>query len=95
MNVSNQMMARLAALSKLELSKEESAQFSGQLETVVNYMDILAQLPAEYTDHENQPPLLHNIFREDRVMNSSNRAELLANAPQTDGVTLSVSKTVE
>lgn len=95
MNVSNQMMARLAALSKLELSKEESEQFSGQLETVVNYMDILAKLPSEPTNCETQTELLHNVFREDRVIRSNDRAELLSNAPQTDGVTLIVPKAVE
>ncbi len=95
MNVSNQMMARLATLSKLELSKEESEQISGQLETIVNYMDILAKLPSELENCEAQTELLHNVFREDRVIGSSDRAELLSNAPKTDGVTLSVPKAVE
>ena len=95
MNISKQVMARLADLSQLELSEEESEQLSGQLETIVNYMDILAQLSAPNTDCKEAPSQLHNVFREDRVIGSHDRAELLSNAPQTDGVTLTVPKTVE
>ena len=95
MNISNEMITRLAALSKLELSPRELEQLSGELETIVNYMDILSQFPAEHTDHGELTPLLHNVFREDRVIGSRDRAELLSNAPETDGVTLTVPKTVE
>lgn len=93
MKISNEMMARLAALSKLELTPAEREQLSGELETVVNYMDILSQLPAEAPE-QNAPGELRNVLREDRVIPGADRAELLSNAPETDGVTLSVPKTV-
>ena len=95
MNINSQMMARLAALSKLELSQEELEQLSSELETIVDYMDILSQFPTEHTDCEVQNTPLHILFREDRVIGSYNRAELLSNAPETNGVTLTVPKTVE
>ena len=95
MNINNQMMARLAALSKLELSQEELEQLSSELETIVNYMDILSQLPAEHAEGLEQTAPLHNVFRKDRVICSQDRAVLLANSPETDGETLVVPRTVD
>ena len=94
MRICTETMERLAALSKLELPQPELEQLSGELETIVNYMDILAQLPSKTADHACTSSL-HNVFREDRVFCSPDRAELLSNASETDGVTLTVPKTVE
>jgi Asp-tRNA(Asn)/Glu-tRNA(Gln) amidotransferase C subunit len=38
---------------------------------------------------------VHNVFRADEVQPSQDRAELLANAPKTDGEGFLVPKTVE
>ena len=95
MSISKETMEHLAALSKLELSQSELAQLSGELETIVNYMDILSQLPVEGAECAGQEPTLHNVFREDRVICSQNRTALLSNAPETDGETLTVPKTVD
>ena len=94
MNISNETMERLAALSKLELSEQELEQLSGELETIVDYMGILAQLPGEAAQQEpsGQP---RNVLREDRVAPGMDRAALLSNSPETDGVTLAVPKAVE
>ena len=94
MKISNETMERLAVLSKLELSGQELEQLSGELETIVDYMDILAQIPSEVaeTDPSNEP---HNVLRKDRVIPGMDRAVLLSNAPETDGVILTVPKTVE
>ena len=95
MNIGKETMERMAALSKLELSQAELEQLSGELQTIVTYMDILSQLPVEDTECAEQASLLRNVLREDRVMSSHDRTELLCNAPETDGVTLTVPKTVE
>lgn len=92
MSISNETMERMATLSKLELSQAELEQLSGELETIVNYMDILSQLPAENAE---QTSPLHNVFREDRVICSPDCTALLSNAPKTDGETLVVPKTVD
>lgn len=95
MNISKETMERMAALSKLELSQTELEQLSSELETIVNYMDILSQLPVESADRAEPIFLLHNVLREDRVISGENRAVLLSNAPATDGETLVVPKTVD
>lgn len=95
MSIQKETMERMAALSKLELSQRELEQLSGELETIINYMDILSQLPTENTDRTETISLLHNVYREDRVICSQNRTVLLSNAPETDGETLTVPKTVD
>ena len=94
MSICKETMERLAALAKLELSPAEQEQFSGQLETIVNYMNILAQIPGEDTAAAPSNGL-RNVLREDRVISGLDRSKLLSNAPETDGVTLTVPKTVE
>ena len=95
MSISKETMEHLAALSKLELSQSELAQLSGELETIVNYMGILSQLSVETADPIDPPLSLHNVLREDRVTCGQDRADLLSNAPETDGETLTVPKTVD
>ena len=91
MSMNQETVERMAALSKLHLTQEEVQQLSCELETIVNYMDILSQLPSEQAE---RPSLLNNVLREDRVICSPDRAVLLSNAPETDGETLVVPKTV-
>lgn len=95
MIINKETVERMAALSKLELSQRELEQLSAELETIVDYMDILSQLPADGEDGTEQVSPLHNVFREDRVFCSPDRAALLSNAPETDGETLVVPKTVD
>lgn len=95
MSITRETMERMVALSKLELSQTELEQLSGELKTIVNYMDILSQLPTESTESTEASSPLHNVVREDRVIGSPDRAVLLSNAPETNGETLAVPKTVD
>lgn len=94
MNINSETVERLAALSKLEISCHEQEQLSGELEAIVNYMDILSQLPDEPIQQADLSSLLQNVFRQDKVIPSQDRALLLANAPETDGSSPTVPKTV-
>ena len=94
LSISSETVQRLAVLSRLELTRTEQEQLSAELETVVNYMDMLAQLPAEAAA-QDAPDALHNVLRDDRAICSADRSVLLSNAPCTDGATLSVPKTVD
>ena len=95
MSISKETMEHLTALSKLELSQTELEQLSGELKNIIDYMDILSQLSVECTEFAETPSLLHNVYREDRVICSPDRAVLLSSAPETDGETLTVPKTVD
>lgn len=91
MSVSKETVERLAALSMLELTAAETQQLSVELETITDYMNILSQLPCA----DAQPAAPCHTLREDRVIPSRERAELLASAPAHDGEALLVPQTVE
>ena len=91
MLVSKETMERLATLSMLELTDAETQQLSAELDSIADYMNILAQLPCVDTQTDTAPLTL----RPDWVLPSLERTELLANAPAHDGETLLVPKTVE
>lgn len=94
MSITKEMVDRMAVLSRLKLSETEREQLAGELETIVNYMDILSQLPVG-EEPSGEGFTLRNVLREDQVLCSMDRAQLLSNAPLTDGETLLVPKAMD
>lgn len=75
-------VAKVAVLARLRVSPDELAVFTGQLNTIVEFV---AQLQAP--DTSGVEPLAHgvevrNIFREDEVGPSLPREQAMANAPK-------------
>lgn len=95
MSITNETVDRMAALSRLELSRQEREQLAGELETIVSYMDILSQLPIGEEEPAGEGSVLCNVLREDRALCSMDRSQLLSNAPLTDGETLLVPRAVD
>lgn len=95
MKITTELVEYISELSRLELEAEEKQAMTAQLEQIVAYMDVLNQL-----DTTGVEPLSHvfpvkNVFREDEVVPSQERAELLAGAPAPDGESFLVPKAVE
>ena len=95
MKITTELVDYIAGLSRLELEAGEKQAMTAQLERIVACMDVLDRL-----DTAGVEPLSHvfpvkNVFREDEVMPSQDRAELLAGAPASDGETFLVPKAVE
>lgn len=95
MTITDETVAYVAALAKLELSEEEKEQTKKDLGNILGYMDKM-----NACDTSDIEPMSHafpivNVFREDVVTNQADRDNLLANAPvQKDGCFI-VPKTVE
>ena len=75
-------VAKVAVLARLRLSPDDLALFTGQLNSIV---DFVAQL--QEPDTEGVEPLAHgvevrNVFRDDVVGPSLPREKALANAPK-------------
>ena len=75
-------VAKVALLARLRLTPDELQLFTGQLNTIVDFVAQLQEL--DTTDVE---PLAHgvevrNVFREDRRTESLPREAALANAPK-------------
>lgn len=95
MTITKEIVEYAAALSRLKMDESETEEMQKQMGAIVDYMDILNQL-----DTENEEPLSHvfsitNVTREDEVVPSSDREEILKNAPDRNDECFVVPKTVE
>ncbi len=92
--ITGQEVRHVALLARLELSDAEEQRMTGQINSILEYMDKLNEL-----DTKDVPPTTHaiqlqNVFRPDLVQRSLERTESLANAPGTDGVNFVVPKVI-
>ena len=81
MSLSREEVAKVALLARLRLSTEELETFTGQLNSIVDYVAQLQEL-----DTEDVEPLAHgvevrNVFRDDVEEPPLPRLAALANAP--------------
>ena len=95
MNITKELVEYVATLSKIKVDDAFKEKMEKELGAVVDYMEILNTV-----DTENIEPLSHvfsinNVLREDEVMPSHNRAELIKNAPEHGETTFIVPKAVE
>ncbi|GAC1308906.1 MAG: Asp-tRNA(Asn)/Glu-tRNA(Gln) amidotransferase subunit GatC [Isosphaeraceae bacterium] len=77
-------VAKVALLARLRLEPHELDLFTGQLNSIVEFVNQLQE-----PDTTNVEPLAHgievrNVFREDVVGPSLSREDALANAPKRD-----------
>ena len=77
-------VAKVAILARLRLSPDELQTYTGQLNSIVDFVAQLGEL-----DTTNVEPLAHgvevrNVFRDDIVGASLPREKALANAPKRD-----------
>lgn len=95
MKIDQKTVEKMAHLSRLDLSEQESTKMVGDLSKILNWMDQLKEL-----DTTNVQPLTHmseavNVFREDVVKNELSREKGLRNAPSQDGEYFQVPKVIE
>ena len=95
MQITKELVQYVAELSRIKLSEQDAENMQNDLGAIVNYMEILNKL-----DTEGVEPISHifnitNVMREDKVVESYDRAEILKNAPERTDETVVVPKTVE
>lgn len=79
--ISNEMVERLAGLTKLSLSDEEKKKAGNDLEEMLCYIDKLNELDTEHIPPTYQIHPTVNVFREDILTNHDFAKEALSNAP--------------
>jgi aspartyl-tRNA(Asn)/glutamyl-tRNA(Gln) amidotransferase subunit C len=84
MQVNDDMIDNLSKLACLEFSTAEKNQIKGDLQRMISFVEKLSEL-----DLRGVTPLVHmsateDVFREDVVEGSSDRSEVLRNAPSGD-----------
>ena len=86
MSLTNADVAKVALLARLRLSPEDIEMFTGQLNSIFDYVAQLQEL-----DTTGVEPLAHgielrNVFRDDERGPALDREQALANAPKRDKV---------
>lgn len=81
-------------LAKLELSSEEKEQ-AKDMANMLDYIDMLNELDTDGVEPLSHVFPVHNVFREDVVVNGDVRDEMLKNAPEEKDGSFMVPKTVD
>ncbi len=90
MSLSNAEVAKVAVLARLRISPDELEMFTGQLNSIVDYVAQLQEL-----DTTGVEPLAHgievrNVFRDDVRGEALPREQALANAPKRNATSFLV-----
>ena len=75
----------IAHLARLQLSDEELATITPQLQAIVDYVDQLRQVNTEGVEPLAHPLPIHDVFRADEPAKSLPVDDALANAPARQG----------
>lgn len=95
MDISNEMIDKLADLCKLEFSQEEKESLKGDMNRILTYIEKMNEVNTDGVD-----PLIFmsdevNILREDEVKQVISKEEALLNAPAKDSDYFRVPKFIE
>jgi aspartyl-tRNA(Asn)/glutamyl-tRNA(Gln) amidotransferase subunit C len=95
MEVNDQLIDKLASLSRLQFDATEKAAIKTDLQNMIQFIDQLNEL-----DTTGVEPLLHmsdnvNVLRADEVQGSISRDEALKNAPVHDEQFFKVPKVIQ
>ena len=95
MALSREAVRHVALLARLELSAQEEASFTEQLDHILQHFERLAALDTEGVEPTAHIVPTESAYREDVVINPAGSEELRANAPARDGDFFKVPKIIE
>ncbi len=95
MIITTELVDYISELSRLELAGSERQDMAAQLERIVACMDVLDRLDTRGVEPMSHVFPVKNVLREDDVLPSQDRAELLAGSPAPDAEAFLVPKAVE
>jgi aspartyl-tRNA(Asn)/glutamyl-tRNA(Gln) amidotransferase subunit C len=75
---------KVALLARLDLSAEEEAQFTGQLSSILEYVEQLSELDTENVEPTTRAIELSNITRSDQLESFKAREIILDCAPDRE-----------
>ena len=92
--ISDETIEYVGILAKLELSEEEKENAKKDMEEMLDYIDKLGELDTSSVEPLSHVFPVHNVFREDEVNEHDGRENTLANAPERNGDSLVVPRTI-
>ena len=95
MKITRKDVENVALLSRLELGESDIVKFTGQLNAILDYVDMLDKVNTEGVQPTAHVLPLQNVMRADEVKPSLPREEALANAPEQEDGYFKVPKVME
>lgn len=95
MKITRDDVEKVGHLARLELSPDEVATFTGQMDAILSYVDKLNELDTEHIVPTSHAVPLENAFRADEVKPSIGADNALAAAPDRIGDFFRVPKVIE
>jgi aspartyl-tRNA(Asn)/glutamyl-tRNA(Gln) amidotransferase subunit C len=84
-NISADDVRKVAQLARLQLPEEKIATYTGQLERILDYVDQLQAVDTEGVPPTTRAVEVVNVTRDDVVVPTEVREQLLDEAPQREG----------
>lgn len=82
--ISRDEVEKVSLLARLRLSEDELDRMTVQMGQILQYVELLGEVPTDAVAPMAHPLDVSDVFREDRAQASLPREEALANAPQRD-----------
>ena len=100
MAITRKDVEHIARLARLELSEEEKERFTQQLGSILTYIEKMNALDTKNVPLATHVLPLSNVWREDKMEPSTSETlgspeEILANAPESEGLLFRVKKVIE
>jgi aspartyl-tRNA(Asn)/glutamyl-tRNA(Gln) amidotransferase subunit C len=89
-----QQVQKVAHLARLDLSPQEVEQFTGQLGSILDYVEQLSELDVTDVAPTTRAIDVSNVLRPDQLTPFAEREKILAIAPDSDGDFLRVPKII-
>jgi aspartyl-tRNA(Asn)/glutamyl-tRNA(Gln) amidotransferase subunit C len=85
---------KVAHLARLDLSPQEVEQFTGQLGSILDYVEQLSELEVTDVPPTTRAIDVSNVLRDDQLQPYAERERIMAAAPDSDGDFLRVPKII-
>jgi len=79
--ITKQQVSKVAHLARLKLTDGEMDKFTSQIESVLEYMDILNEVDTTGVVPTSQVTGLSNVMRDDNIIDFADKEELLKSTP--------------
>jgi len=94
MKIDPQEVEHVARLARLKITAQEADRLTGQMNSILTYMDKLNDLDTTGIEPMAHALPLTNAFREDEVRPSLDTDKVLDNAPESEGAFFLVPKVI-
>jgi len=95
MKITRKDVEHVALLSRLEMDESDVAKFTGQLNAILDYIEVLNKVDTAGIEPTAHVLPLKNVMRVDEVRPSLPREMALANAPEQEDGYFKVSRIME